>query len=66
MQLTATQFEKLAGYFIDLAKVWFASGVIGVFVANTEQQLPLYILADSIIASAVFLLFGVLILGYSK
>ncbi|MBI2888922.1 MAG: hypothetical protein HYY60_01285 [Parcubacteria group bacterium] len=61
MQLTATQFEKLSGYFIDLAKVWFASGVIGFFITDTEK-ITAIIALYGFVASAVFLVTGLVLL----
>jgi len=66
MKLNDTQFEKLAGYFTDLAKVWFASGAIGFFISVPEQRMPLYILISSIAASFFFLLLGILLLQDTK
>ena len=61
MQLTAPQFEKLSGYFIDLAKVWFASGVIGFFVSDTSRITFFTALGGAGI-SALFLIIGLLLL----
>lgn len=61
MQLNAIQFEKLAGYFVDLAKVWFASGVIGFFVSNTSKITFFTALGGAGI-SAIFLIIGLLLL----
>ena len=61
MQLTATQFEKLAGYFIDLAKVWFASGVIGFFVSDTER-ITATVAVGGFVVSSAFLIAGLMLL----
>jgi len=68
MQLTATQFEKLAGYFVDLAKVWFASGVIGFFFEGpslVSLNASLIHLAGGAILSATFLTVGIIILKHA-
>ena len=61
MQLNTVQFEKLSGYFIDLAKVWFASGVVGFFVSDTNKITFFTALGGASI-SALFLTTGLMLL----
>ena len=64
MQLSAIQFEKLSGYFIDLAKVWFATGVIGFFTAGSPDDIST--IGDAIMSigvSVFFLIIGLKILN---
>lgn len=63
--MNEVQFEKLSGYFIDLAKVWFASGVIGFFIdiSSSNPKGATYImLIGGFILSAAFLTLGIRIL----
>lgn len=61
--MNEVQFEKLSGYFIDLAKVWFASGVIGFFVVDYSSKAPAEIMLMSLVASLLFLTVGLKILN---
>jgi hypothetical protein len=64
LRLNSSQIDKVAGYFIDLSKVWFASGVVGFFVS--EERLTFAVLGGSVSASIVFLAIGISILKSSS
>lgn len=62
MRLNKLQLETAAKFFVDLGKLWFASGVIGFFIPNTPIRLGISALIGGVVASLIFLLIGLRIL----
>lgn len=66
MRFNESQLEKISGYFVDLAKVWFASGVIGFFVSETARVFNIQIAIGSTVISLLFLAAGLYLLSSIK
>ena len=66
MQFNQFQLEKISGYFIDLAKVWFASGVIGFFISEPARVFTIKIAVGSAVISLLFLAAGLWLLSFIK
>ena len=63
MQLNKSQLNLTAKFFTDLAKVWFASGVIGFFFPGITEKLGTGALVGGMLTSIIFLVSGIIVLG---
>ena len=59
IKLNKSQLGLTAKFFVDLAKIWFASGVIGFFIPGIIGRSGVSILIGSLIVSFAFLLLGI-------
>jgi hypothetical protein len=62
IRLNKPQLKLAANFFTDLAKVWFASGVIGFFIPGIAGKPGIGLLIGSVIASVLSFLLGISLL----